>query len=1192
MSERGSSDRYKIVETLYQRACDLAPERREAFLQAECGADAQLRSELASLLGHYAAASSNFLAMPVHDLERHSDADRTTPQRIGTYTIIRMLGRGGMGTVYEAEQSQPRRRVALKVVRSDAVTDDALRRFRHEAEALGQLGHPGIAQIYEFGEARVWFRDVPTHTQPYFAMELVQGRLLREYAASGNLKRAGLLELFACVCDAVQHAHQKGVIHRDLKPTNILVVEEGTEPPATAGTLRHEGTKGREATEQRSDEATKGKHSALSTQHSAPSAQPKILDFGLARIATDEPLSVRTQADHVLGTIAYMSPEQVSGDWRNVDTRSDVYSLGVILYELLSGRLPLNCNNLSLPEAARVIREDAPAPLSSADASLRGDLETIVACAMQKEAARRYASAGDLAADVRRFLKREPISARPATALYQMRRFAQRNRALVTGFAATFAALVLGIIGTSAGLVRAERRRSEAETARREEERQRKAADEQRALAEQRYAETLQVADFQSEMLREIDVDAMGRGIMQGLREQVKSGLEREWIGQWPDRRRRTPEEVDQALAIFDAAAAPSQPADVARRIMDEFVLGLAGDALQAEFADQPLVQAKMHDAIGRTYQSLGCYDAALPHLKSALDLRRHQLGMEHTQVATSANNLAILHQDMGDHAEAERLHRETLEMRRRLQGESHPDVATSLNNLAGVLRSQGKPDEAEPLYRESLALCRKWLGNEHAHVASSLNNLGLLSQDKGDYAAAERLLREGLDMRRKLLGSEHADVSASLDNLAGLLRRRGNLSEAEPLLRESLAISRKIFGDEHPHVATTLSSLALVLQDKAEFRAAEPLLREALALRRKLLGNRHPAVAAALNNLGLLLHHMGEFETAEPLYREALAIRRSVLGDDNPHVANSLNNLGGLLKSKGDLAAAEPILREALALQRRLKGGNDLAVATSLTNLGSLLAARRDRAGAEALFREALAIRRSRLVDDHPEVATSINNLASILHDIRDFAGAEPLYREALAIYRKRVQKHPHLASCLNNLGRLLRAKGDYAEAETLVREAVDMRRGLFGPNHPSVAATLHNLAGLMFDKGDYAQAEPIFREALAMRRQKLPLNHLDLVHNRSGLGRTLTRIAAGQSLETEARCEKFREAQSLLLSAQESLSGAPAAPPELARAIVNGLVELYDAWHQVEPEKEYDTQADEWRVRLSAIDSADAPE
>ncbi|MFH0979963.1 MAG: tetratricopeptide repeat protein [Planctomycetota bacterium] len=1037
------------------------------------------------------------------------------PEQIGRYRILRKLGEGGMGTVYEAEQDRPRRIVALKVIKPGFTSRDSLRRFEHESQVLGRLQHPGIAQIYEAGThtpspplGEGW-GEGQAEPVPYFAMEFVRGRRLDEYARDRHFGTRERMALLAQVADAVQHAHQKGVIHRDLKPGNILVPDDG---------------------------------------------QPKILDFGVAR-ATDSDLqtsTLRTEIGQLIGTLPYMSPEQASGDPDQLDTRSDVYALGVVLYELLVGQLPYDLQRKTVLEALRVIREEEPARLSSVNKALRGDVETIVGKALEKDKDRRYASAGALAADIRRYLHDEPIAARPPSAMYQLGKFAKRNKALVGGVAATFLVLVAGLIVSTTLYLSADRARQRAVAAEQQQSRERERADEQatearqqtllaeaaQKEAEQRQKETQQVSDFQARMLSEIDVEAMGRGLIKHLREQVQAGLERRSVGEWPNRRKCTEEEVEAGLKTFDEAARPGNPTDVARRVMDEYVLQRADAAIEREFKALPLVEATVRNAIGKTYWSLGLYDAAEPHLRTALELRERELGREDPDVATSLNNLVLLLQDKGDYAAAEPLCRESLAMRRKLLGDEHRDVATSLNNLAALLYVKGDYAAAEPVYREALAMRRKLLGDEHPDVATSLNNLATLLYVKGDYAAAEPVYREALAMRRKLQDDEHPDMAKGLINLAGLLKAKGDYAAAEPLYREALAMLRKLLGDEHPNVAQSLGHLAGLLQAKGDYAAAEPLFREALAMRRKLLGDEHPDVATSLNSLAALLRDIGNYAAAEPLFREALAMRRKLQGDEHPDVANSLINLAALLRDIGNYAAADPLYRESLALFRKLLG------------------------------------------DEHPTVATTLNNLAALLQDKGDYAAAEPLLREALEMRRKLLgDEHPNVAISLHNLGLLLRTKGDYAAAEPLLREALEMNRKLLGDEHPDVATTLNSLAALLKDKGDYVPAEPLLREALAIRETKLLVGHLGTAETRGALGRVLAELG------------RFSEAEPLLLAAWNTVDQAPKTPAKLKTKIGGDVGRLYEMWHAAEPDKGYDAKAADWRGKLAAWQASTQP-
>lgn len=403
--------RFQQVRDLFDRASDLPLQSQRAFLEAQCAGDAELQAHVARLLANAQVPAKILDTTPtaqILDLA-WSAATRSMPEHIGPYCVIRQIGQGGMGTVYEAQQANPARSVALKLLRADNASPEALRRFVHEAHVLGRLSHPGIAHIYEGGIAQT-----PDGPRPFIAMELIRGSPLIAHATGAGLGMAQRIELFAKVCEAVEHAHQCGVVHRDLKPSNILVDDAGG---------------------------------------------PKIVDFGVAAASGGEHASMHTRVGQVIGTLSYMSPEQITGGAHQISTRSDVYSLGVVLFELLTGRLPLDLRERSLPESARIVLDEDPSRLSAINTRLRGDLDSIVTKCLEKDPSRRYSSAGSLAEDLRRFLADEPILARPPTTVYQLAKFARRHRELVVGVVAAFIILIGGIIATSWVAVRAQRER-------------------------------------------------------------------------------------------------------------------------------------------------------------------------------------------------------------------------------------------------------------------------------------------------------------------------------------------------------------------------------------------------------------------------------------------------------------------------------------------------------------------------------------------------------------------------------------------------------------------------------------------------------------------------------------------------------------------------------------------------------------
>jgi WD40 repeat protein/predicted Ser/Thr protein kinase len=484
------------VEMLFLEAVELSPEERGLFLDEHCAGDSELRAAVEELLRFDTKAQNapDFLHSPAAIVRAALPVAEREPASFSHYRIKRLHGEGGMGTVYEAEQDNPRRSVALKVIRPGLVSAEIVKRFRDEAQILARLNHPGIAQVYESG--------MTDDGRPFFAMEFISGVPLDRYARDHNLDAQARLNLLSRVCDAVQHAHNKGIIHRDLKPGNILVDESG---------------------------------------------QPKVLDFGVAHVTDADLLTVssQTQAGQLLGTLSYMSPEQIAGNPADLDGRSDVYTLGVILFELLAQRLPYQLDALPVHEVARVIQREEPSRLGSIDAHFRGDVEIMVAKALEKEKSRRFASAGDLASDIRRYLRGEAILSRPASALYQLRKFARRNKAIVTGVAGIFAAL---LVGTVVSLIFAVRARENARVANKfaasADEHARIAAEKERGAIYQTYRARIAAA-----------VAAIARHDVADAARQLGAAPE-EWRD-WEWRHLRL--QLDDSIAVVPAAAGESQ---------------------------------------------------------------------------------------------------------------------------------------------------------------------------------------------------------------------------------------------------------------------------------------------------------------------------------------------------------------------------------------------------------------------------------------------------------------------------------------------------------------------------------------------------------------------------------------------------------------------------------------------------------
>jgi len=838
--------------------------------------------------------------------EDDSPGARGIPDRIGRYRILRRLGEGGMGVVYEAEQESPRRTVALKVIRPGLASQQSLLRFEHEAQVLGWLLHPGIAQIYEAGTA-----DTGRGPQPFFAMEFVRGVELNEFLETHHVDVRSRLELIAKICDAVHHAHQKGVIHRDLKPGNILVDETG---------------------------------------------QPKILDFGVARTTHSDArrTTLQTGVGQLIGTLAYMSPEQADGDPRELDIRSDVYSLGVVAFEALCGSLPYDIEQMPIHEMVRTIQEVDPSPLRSRCRTLHRDIETIVAKALEKEKSRRYASAAAMAEDIRRYLRDEPIAARPVSTLYQIKKFAKRNKAVVGGVAAVFLVLVAGIIATGTALNR--------------EAKQRKRAEEALVLAERREAEAVEARDAEARERRKAEIEA---------------------------RKAQTVADFTQEML---SAADPSVAGDLDKTLM-RLILDTAARRIDTELADEPAIEALIRDTIGSTYSSIGLYEEARPHLDRAVELMRREYGVTHPYTMIPLMNLSLLLRREGEFEESERILRQVLEERRRAFGDAHPDTLRTRINLANVLQLAGKTEEAEAMIREAVATARRANGEDDPVTLTATNNLATFLLEAGHAEEAEALSRRVLDLERETLGPAHPNTILTLNNLAEAVAKLGREGEAEPLLRESLEASKQVFGPDHPDTFRAMNNLAAVMRRTGKLYESEEVFRETLDAQRTRLGPTHPQTLATMNNLAGVLRDLRKYDESEDLFRRCLEAMRETLGAEHPRTLAAMNNLATTLENAGKLAEAEPLQRESLETLRRIVGDEHPTVLALMNNLAHLLQAQGKFDEAEAAYRRLLELAPGVLPAGHWHLGIFEGAWGDCLREMRRFEEAEARCRASYEI-------------------------------------------------------------------------------------------------------------------------------------------------------------------------------------------------
>ena len=843
--------RYERIYAIYVEAMEQQEDvARTAFLDRACAGDASLRAEVESLLRQPLPRP---LADTVIDRRFADEAPidsagmlsaivgrQGTPERIGAYRILAELGRGGMGVVYEAEQESPRRMVALKVVNAGVVAPRLLRRFQYEAEVLGRLQHPGIAQVYEAGTF-----DTGAGAQPFFAMELVRGVTLTEHCEEHQLSVMARLELLARICDAVQHAHQRGVIHRDLKPANILVDATG---------------------------------------------QPKVLDFGIAR-ATESDIQVttiQTDVGQLIGTVPYMSPEQAAGDPDELDTRSDVYALGVIAYQLLTGHLPYDVHGKMIHEAVRMIREDDPAPLSSVNRTFRGDVETIIAKALAKEKARRYEGASALAADIRRYLDDEPITARPASTWYQVRKFARRNRVLVGGVVATFLALSIGLAGT----IRYATREAE-----------------QRAETTRRVEELSDVIAYQETQLSGFDTVAIGDRIREVLIESVRTARRRAGDAQ---------AELDGVEADLDRLLSRVDLSTLAQDVLRENVFMPARASIRAHFSDRPLVRARLLATLARSMIRSGLSALARQDLEEALAEQSGALPDHHPDVLVTLEGLtSATRNDPSQSGQRLAYLQRLVPALERSVGEDDPRTRLHETDLFATLLNSGGLDEAKAIIARRLARVEAGQASGTADEIVLRGHLIAVLGRQGKIEEAEAQLRSLIDASRRTLGDQDPRTLGSIANHASLLGRMGDLEGALDASRRALELG----GRDGPNLGFRLEQVARYLERLGRFEEAEPPLREALALWEDERGRASQSAARILVRLAVIVAAQGRVEEATEIARESWGIRRELFGDGDSRTLYGLHQYLKLLTEARHFTEAEGLTLELEQQQARVHG-------------------------------------------------------------------------------------------------------------------------------------------------------------------------------------------------------------------------------------------------------------------------------
>jgi serine/threonine-protein kinase len=848
---------------------------RDEFVAQACLGDAALRAEVESLVAAHEQAG-RFLREPALSKSgaascdgtpgRAADPESWVGRQIGAYRVKRVIGSGGMGTVLLAVRAdeQFRKRVAIKVIRAGIATDRIRRRFSYERQVLARLDHPNVARLIDGG--------LTDDGLPYLVMDYVEGLPIDVHCGQGRLSVAERLRLFQRVCAPVQHAHQHLVVHRDLKPGNILITSDG---------------------------------------------EPRLLDFGIAKVL-DSSGSVDDSYVTVpalrLFTPRYASPEQLRG--QPVTTASDVYSLGVILYELLTGLHPFELQTGSVQELEQLVftkeptrpstaikhltqrqgsrrstsRETGSSAVAPSDDETRrlrrhlsGDLDNILLMALRREPERRYASVAQFADDIRRHLEGLPVMARSDTWRYRAAKFIRRNAVTVSVAGILLVGLLAASITSTTLYFRAQATTRQSET--------------QRAKAEQ-------INRFLEEM-----------------------------------------------LASIDPAYARGRDVTVIRQVVDQ-----AAHRIDTELAGLPEVAASLHLIIGEVYAALASHEEAERHIRRSIELGRTATGADGPEVANSLLALAILFRDRSRYDEAEPLFRESLRVRERAHGMDHPDVAEALVSLGVQLEHTGRYADAEAAYRRALGIQERHSEADPIAISTALSNLGLYLMYQNRESEAEDPLRQALEIRRTALGDPHVGLIDPLLNLAGWHRRVRRFDDAEPYVREAVDICRSQLAPDHPKTLNALGNLAALYQDMSNYQAAEPVYRETVELQRRVNGEMHKETATTTNNLASLLRRVGKREEAVGLFANAADVYRHVLGDDHYWVSIALNNQAATLVELERYGEAEPLVQESLRI-RRLHKAADWQIADAEIWLAACLADRGERDEAESILLRELAV-------------------------------------------------------------------------------------------------------------------------------------------------------------------------------------------------------------------------------------------